>query len=94
MPCLPVHRIETRGYGEPKPIADNTVAVGQAQNRRVAFDPYVTGTRNAAEVKGPAPTTAELLKQGKTSPVPAKAAPNKKYPAPAKGPRRPAPKRR
>ncbi len=76
---IPAERIEARGYGETKPIADNKTAAGQALNRRVDFDPYLTGEANAAEVKyGPAPTVAELLKQGKTSPVPAKKAPVKK----------------
>jgi OOP family OmpA-OmpF porin len=82
---IPAERIEARGYGETKPIADNKTAAGQALNRRVDFDPYLTGEANAAEVKyGPAPTVSELLKQGKTAPVkkaPAKKAPAKKAPA-------------
>ncbi|RZL13446.1 MAG: OmpA family protein, partial [Hymenobacter sp.] len=79
---IPADRIEARGYGETKPIADNATAAGQALNRRVDFDPYLTGEANAAEVKyGPAPTVAELQAQGKTSPV--KKAPVKKK-APAK----------
>jgi outer membrane protein OmpA-like peptidoglycan-associated protein len=73
-------RIEARGYGETKPIANNATAAGQALNRRVDFDAYLTGEANAAEVKyGPAPTVAELQKQGKVSPV--KKAPAKKAPA-------------
>ncbi|MGI4735671.1 MAG: OmpA family protein [Janthinobacterium lividum] len=79
---IPAERIEARGYGETKPIADNKTAAGQALNRRVDFDPYLTGEANAAEVKyGPAPTVAELLKQGKASPASAKKAPAKKAPA-------------
>ena len=83
-------RIEARGYGETKPIADNKTASGQALNRRVDFDPYLTGEANAAETKyGPAPTVAELLKQGKTSPAPAKKkAPATRRAAPARRPRR------
>ena len=78
---IPAERIEARGYGETKPIADNKTAAGQALNRRVDFDPYLTGEANAAETKyGPAPTVAELLKQGKASPAPAKKAPAKKAP--------------
>jgi OOP family OmpA-OmpF porin len=77
---IPAERIEARGYGETKPIADNKTAAGQALNRRVDFDPYLTGEANAAETKyGPAPTVAELLQQGKTSPV--RATPKKKAPA-------------
>ena len=72
-------RIEARGYGKTKPIADNKTAAGRALNRRVDFDPYLTGEANAAEVKyGPAPTVAELQAQGKTSPTPAKKAPARK----------------
>jgi outer membrane protein OmpA-like peptidoglycan-associated protein len=80
---IPAERIEARGYGETKPIADNKTKAGQALNRRVDFDPYLTGEANAAEVKyGPAPTVAELQKQGKASPAPAKKpAPKKKAPA-------------
>jgi len=79
---IPADRIEARGYGETKPIADNKTAAGQALNRRVDFDPYLTGETNAAEVKyGPAPTVSELLKQGKASPAATKKAPAKKAPA-------------
>lgn len=90
-------RIEARGYGETKPLADNATAAGQALNRRVDFDPYLTGEANSAEVKyGPAPTVSQLLEQGKTSPVkapPVKKAPAKKAPA-AKKTTRPAGSRR
>jgi OOP family OmpA-OmpF porin len=66
---IPADRIESRGYGESKPIADNKTAAGQALNRRVDFDPYLTGEANAAEVKyGPAPTIAELRAAGKPLP--------------------------
>jgi len=82
---IPAERIEARGYGETKPIADNKTAAGQALNRRVDFDPYLTGEANAAEVKyGPAPTVAELLSGDKKLPAkkaPAKKAPVKKTPA-------------
>ncbi|MGI4867548.1 MAG: OmpA family protein [Janthinobacterium lividum] len=83
---IPAERIEARGYGETKPIADNKTAAGQALNRRVDFDPYLTGEANSAEVKyGPAPTVTELLKQ---KPAPAKKAPAKKKPAAKKAPAR------
>ena len=87
---VPAERIEARGYGETKPIADNASPAGQAQNRRVDFDPYLTGTANAAETKyGPAPTVRELLEQGKTSPAPArKKAPARRTPARKKAPAR------
>ena len=66
---ITAERIESRGYGESKPIADNKTAAGQARNRRVDFDPYLTGETNAAEVKyGPAPTIAELRAAGKPLP--------------------------
>jgi OOP family OmpA-OmpF porin len=66
---IPAERIESRGYGETKPIADNKTAAGQAQNRRVDFDPYLTGETNAAEAKyGPAPSIAELRAAGKPLP--------------------------
>ncbi|RZK21774.1 MAG: OmpA family protein [Hymenobacter sp.] len=67
---IPAERIEARGYGETKPIADNKTAAGQALNRRVDFDPYLTGEANAAEVKyGPAPTISELKAAGKPVPT-------------------------
>ena len=70
---VPADRIVSHGYGETKPIADNATAAGQALNRRVEFDLYLTGDPNASEVKyGPAPTIA---------PEPVKAAPVKKAPA-------------
>ena len=70
---VPTDRIVSHGFGETKPIADNTKAAGQALNRRVEFDLYLTGDPNSAEVKyGPAPTIQA---------EPAKAAPVKKAPA-------------
>jgi OOP family OmpA-OmpF porin len=60
----------------------------------VDFDPYLTGEANAAEVKyGPAPTVAELLQQGKTSPATTKKPAAKKAPA-KKAPAKKAPVRR
>ncbi len=82
---VPADREVSHGYGETKPIADNATAAGQALNRRVEFDLYLTGDPNASEVKyGPAPTIA---------PEPVKAAPVKKAPA-KKAPARKAPARR
>ena len=79
---IPAERIEARGYGETKPVATNDTEAGRALNRRVDFDPYLTGEANAAEVKyGPAPTIAELQQQGKATPSPAKKAPARKAPA-------------
>ncbi|NML64168.1 OmpA family protein [Hymenobacter sp. RP-2-7] len=66
---IPAERIEARGYGETKPIASNATAAGQALNRRVDFDPYLTGEANAAEVKyGPAPSIAEIRAAGQKLP--------------------------
>ena len=66
---IPADRIEARGYGETKPIADNKTKAGQARNRRVDFDPYLTGTANAAEAKyGPAPTIADIKAAGNKLP--------------------------
>ncbi|OGX87827.1 OmpA family protein [Hymenobacter glacialis] len=76
---IPAERIEARGYGETKPIATNATAAGQALNRRVDFDPFLTGETNAAEVKyGAAPTIQEIKAQGKA--VPTRKAPMKKAP--------------
>ena len=66
---IPAERIEARGYGETKPVASNATAAGQALNRRVDFDPYLTGEANAAETKyGPAPTIAEIRASGQKLP--------------------------
>jgi outer membrane protein OmpA-like peptidoglycan-associated protein len=66
---IPAERIEARGYGETKPIADNKTKAGQALNRRVDFDPFLTGETNAAEAKyGPAPTISEIKAEGKKLP--------------------------
>ena len=71
---VPADRIESRGYGETKPIADNATAKGQAMNRRVEFDLYLTGEPNSAEVKyGPAPTITELQKTPAGRPTAGKA---------------------
>ncbi|KUG09350.1 hypothetical protein ASU33_16590 [Solirubrum puertoriconensis] len=88
---VPATRIESRGYGELKPIADNATEAGRALNRRVEFDLFLTGDPNSAEVKyGPEPPMpAETV----TPTPPAKAAPKK--PATKKPvPRKPAPRRR
>ena len=77
---VPAARIESRGYGETKPTADNATAKGQALNRRVEFDLYLTGDPNSAEVKyGAAPTIAELKKTPAGVPT-VKKAPAKKTP--------------
>ena len=66
---IPAERIESRGYGETKPIATNATPAGQALNRRVDFDPYLTGEANAAEVKyGAAPTVSEIKAAGEKLP--------------------------
>ena len=66
---IPAERIEARGYGKSKPIATNATAAGQALNRRVDFDPYLTGEANAAEVKyGPAPSISEIKAAGEKLP--------------------------
>ncbi|MEJ7664895.1 MAG: OmpA family protein [Hymenobacter sp.] len=66
---IPASRIEARGYGETKPVADNKTAAGQALNRRVDFDPYLTGETNAAEAKyGAAPTIADIKAAGNKLP--------------------------
>ena len=88
---IPADRIESRGYGKTKPIADNATAAGQALNRRVDFDPFLTGEPNAAEVKyGPAPaepSEADVkkammkkapVKKGATKKAPARKAPVKR----------------
>jgi OOP family OmpA-OmpF porin len=86
---IPADRIEARGYGETKPIADNAKPAGQALNRRVDFDPYLTGEANSAEVKyGPAPTVAEMMKNAPAKKAPAKKAPAKKKAAAKKAPAR------
>jgi OOP family OmpA-OmpF porin len=90
---IPAERIESRGYGESKPIADNKTAAGQALNRRVDFDPYLTGEANAAEVKyGPAPSIAELRAAGK--PLPGKKTTGTGSPRSRKAPVKKAPAKR
>jgi len=93
---VPADRIESRGYGKTKPIADNATAKGQALNRRVEFDLYLTGDPNSAVAKyGAAPTVTELLKTPAGVPTvkkaPAKKAPAKKAPARKKAPAKKAP---
>ncbi|HEX8657344.1 MAG TPA: OmpA family protein, partial [Hymenobacter sp.] len=81
--AVPADRIVSHGYGETKPIADNATAQGQAVNRRVEFDLYLTGDPNAAEVKyGPAPAIApEPVKAAPVKKAPAKKAPVRRAPA-------------
>ncbi|WP_092675188.1 OmpA family protein [Hymenobacter arizonensis] len=81
---IAIERIEARGYGKTKPIETNATKAGQALNRRVDFDPFLTGDTNPAETKyGPAPTITELRKTGtvpSAKKAPAKKAPAKKAP--------------
>ena len=66
---VPAERIEARGYGKLKPLDTSKTAAGRAKNRRVEFDPYLTGETNPAEAKyGPAPTIVQLQAEGKTAP--------------------------
>ena len=87
---IPDARIEARGYGETKPIADNATDAGRALNRRVDFDLFLTGDPNTAEVKyGPEPTMPDIvIPTTPSKATPAKKAPVKKAPA-----RKPAPRR-
>jgi OOP family OmpA-OmpF porin len=88
---IPADRIESRGYGETKPIADNATAAGQALNRRVDFDPFLTGEANAAEVKyGPAPAepSEAEVKKSMAKKAPAKKAPARKAPVRKAAPRK------
>jgi len=90
---VPAERIESRGYGETKPIADNKTKAGQALNRRVDFDPYLTGETNAAEAKyGPAPSISELKATGK--PLPGKKTTGTGSPRSRKAPVKKAPAKR
>jgi outer membrane protein OmpA-like peptidoglycan-associated protein len=90
---VPAERIESRGYGETKPIADNKTKAGQALNRRVDFDPYLTGETNAAEAKyGAAPTISELKATGK--PLPGKKTTGTGSPRSRKAPVKKAPAKR
>ncbi|GAB3636114.1 hypothetical protein GCM10027422_17040 [Hymenobacter arcticus] len=79
---IPADRIESRGYGETKPIADNAKPAGQALNRRVDFDPFLTGEPNSAEVKygaaPPEPSEAEVKAAAAKAKGAAKKAPAKK----------------
>ena len=85
-------RIESRGYGETKPVATNATEAGRALNRRVDFDLYLPGDTNPAEAKyGPQPTLKEM---NETKPTPTKAkAPVRKAPV-RKAPVRKAPIRK
>ncbi|MGY2134114.1 OmpA family protein [Hymenobacter sp. HD11105] len=43
---IPAERIESRGYGETKPITTNATAAGRALNRRVEFDLFLPEEAN------------------------------------------------
>ena len=67
---------------KPSPLPTNDTEAGQALNRRVDFDPYLTGETNAAEVKyGAAPTISEIKAAGKPVPTRANKVVPKKAPA-------------
>ena len=94
--AVPADRIVSHGFGETKPIADNATAAGQALNRRVEFDLYLTGDPNAAEVKyGPAPAIEpEPVKAAPVKAAPMKKASAKKAPAKKASMKRKAPAKR
>ncbi|GAB2956869.1 hypothetical protein GCM10027048_23930 [Hymenobacter coalescens] len=92
---IPDSRIEARGYGETKPIADNATDAGRALNRRVDFDLFLTGDPNTAEVKyGPEPTMPDIvIPSTPAKATPAKKTTTKKAPARKAPVRKPAPRR-
>ncbi|GGF08078.1 OmpA family protein [Hymenobacter cavernae] len=64
------NRIESRGYGETRPIRSNTTPQGQTLNRRVDFDLYLPGDANPAETRyGPVPMAARPAAPTKKAPV-------------------------
>ncbi|KAA9332043.1 OmpA family protein [Hymenobacter busanensis] len=89
---IPDARIESRGYGEQKPIADNATDAGRALNRRVDFDLFLTGDPNSAEVKyGPEPAMPDIVIPS----TPSKATPAKKTTTTKKAPaKKPAPRKK
>ncbi|OON69788.1 OmpA family protein [Hymenobacter sp. CRA2] len=92
---IPDARIESRGYGETKPIADNATEAGRALNRRVDFDLFLTGDPNSAEVKyGPEPAMPNItIPSTPAKATPAKKTTTKKAPAKKAPARKPAPRR-
>ncbi|MCC3158009.1 OmpA family protein [Hymenobacter sp. 15J16-1T3B] len=89
-------RLQLRGYGPARPVAPNTTEAGRAKNRRVEFDLFLTGDRNAAEVKyGKEPTgtpaKAQPAKPARKAAVrPSARRPAAKAPAKASAVRKPA----
>jgi outer membrane protein OmpA-like peptidoglycan-associated protein len=65
---IAAERLEAKGYGPDKPLADNATKAGQAKNRRVEFTPIST-VGGGGEAGAPAPGT-QPTKPGET---PAKA---------------------
>jgi outer membrane protein OmpA-like peptidoglycan-associated protein len=70
-------RLVTHGYGEMKPIADNTRAQGRETNRRVSFKVKRQGGQEAPEAPEPTPTQATPAQAAPAQAAPAQAAPQK-----------------
>jgi len=93
---IPAERLEAKGYGPDKPLADNTTKAGQAKNRRVEFTPISTvgggaGQPGTQPAPGTQPTPGAQPTPG-TQPKPADPAqPKPAEPAPKPAEPKPAP---
>jgi OOP family OmpA-OmpF porin len=85
---IAAERLEAKGYGADKPLADNATKSGQSKNRRVEFS-LVVGVAAPAAPAPAAPAPAAPSTQP-SQPAPAQPAPAQPAPAPAPQPQ-PAP---